>query len=130
LFGAQIDASGDLVYVNAGHNPPYLCHALEDQLTRLARTGMALGIDDTLRFEQRTTHLDPGDALILYTDGMLDALNARGEEFGDARLRRVCTRHRTETAAQIVAALRDEVLRFVGTTPLADDCTVVIVKRV
>jgi sigma-B regulation protein RsbU (phosphoserine phosphatase) len=68
--------------------------------------------------------------LILYTDGILDALNARGEEFGDARLRRVCAQHRAETAAQIVAALRDEVLAFVGDQPLADDCTVVIVKRV
>ncbi len=129
VFGAQIDASGDVIYVNAGHNPPYLYHA-SDQPARLARTGMALGIDDTLQFEQQTAHLDPGDALILYTDGILDALNARGQEFGDARLRRVCAQHRAETAAQIVAALRDEVLTFVGDQPLADDCTVVIVKRV
>src|SRR5512139_434892 len=112
LFSAQIAASGDLIYVNAGHNPPYLYHA-DDQPARLARTGMALGIDDTLRFEQHTAHLDPGDTLILYTDGILDALNMRGEEFGDIRLRRVCARHRTETAAQIVAALRDDVLAFV-----------------
>jgi sigma-B regulation protein RsbU (phosphoserine phosphatase) len=131
LFAAQIDrASNDLIYVNAGHNPPYLYHAQEDQPRRLARTGMALGIDDTLQFEQRTVHLDPDDVLIIYTDGILDALNVRGEEFGDERLRRVCAQHRTESAAQIVAALRDEVLKFVGTTPLADDCTMVIVKRV
>ena len=130
LFNAQITASGDLIYVNAGHNPPYLYRAAADQPLRLARTGMALGIDDTLRFEQHTAHLDPGDTLILYTDGMLDALNARGEEFGDTRLRRVCARHCAEPAAQIIAALRDEVLTFVGDQPLADDCTVVIVKRV
>jgi phosphoserine phosphatase RsbU/P len=130
LFGAQLDAGGDLIYVNAGHNPPYLYRAAADQPLRLARTGMALGIDDTLRFEQHTAHLDPGDTLILYTDGMLDALNRRGEEFGDTRLRRVCARHCAETAAQIIAALRDEVLTFVGDQPLADDCTVVIVKRV
>ena len=130
LFGAQIAAGGDLIYVNAGHNPPYLYRVAADQPLRLTRTGMALGIDDTLRFEQHTAHLDPGDTLILYTDGILDALNRRGEEFGDARLRRVCARHRTESAAQIIAALRDEVLTFVGDQPLADDCTVVIVKRV
>jgi sigma-B regulation protein RsbU (phosphoserine phosphatase) len=51
LFGAQIAANGDLVYVNAGHNPPYLYRAAIDQPLRLARTGMALGIEDTLRFE-------------------------------------------------------------------------------
>jgi sigma-B regulation protein RsbU (phosphoserine phosphatase) len=131
LFAAQIDqASGDLIVVNAGHNPPYLYRATEDQPARLARTGMALGIDDAVHFDQQAVHLEPGDALVLYTDGILDALNARGEEFGDERLRRVCAQHRAESAAQIVAALRDEVLHFVGDTPLADDCTVVIVKRV
>ncbi len=131
LFAAQIDRAGnDLIYVNAGHNPPYLYRAAEDQPQRLGRTGMALGIDDTMRCEQRVVHLDPGDALILYTDGILDALNAHGEEFGDKRLRRICAQHRAETATHIVAALRDEVLRFVGDQPLADDCTVVIVKRV
>jgi phosphoserine phosphatase RsbU/P len=130
LFSAQIAASGDLIYVNAGHNPPFLYRAAADQPLRLARTGMALGIDDTLRFEQHTVHLDPGDTLILYTDGMLDALNMRGEEFGETRLRGVCARHCAEPAAQIIAALRDEVLSFVGDQPLADDCTVVIVKRV
>ena len=131
LFAAQIDqASGDLIVVNAGHNPPYLYRSTDEQPTRLARTGMALGIEDTVPFDQQALHLDPGDVLVLYTDGILDALNARGEEFGDERLRRVCARHRAEPAAQVVAALRDEVLHFVGATPLADDCTVVIVKRV
>jgi sigma-B regulation protein RsbU (phosphoserine phosphatase) len=129
LLAAHIDRTGgDLIYVNAGHNPAYLYRAADDQPTRLARTGMALGIDDTAHFAQQAIHLDPGAALVLYTDGILDALNASGEEFGEARLQRVCAQHHTESAEQIVAALRDEVLRFVGTTPLADDCTVVIVK--
>ncbi len=130
LFAAQIDrVGGDLISVNAGHNPPYVYHTAAEQPRRLTRTGIALGIDDAARFTQHTVHLDPGDALILYTDGILDALNARGEEFGDERLRRVCAQHCTESAAAIVAVLRDEVLRFVGDEPLADDCTVVIVKR-
>ena len=129
LFGARLDRdSGDLIYVNAGHNPPYLYHAA-DQPLRLTRTGMALGIDDTLRFQQQAAHLESGDVLILYTDGMLDALNARGEEFGDERLRQVCEQHRTATASEIVAALSAEVLAFVGDQPLADDCTMVIVRR-
>jgi sigma-B regulation protein RsbU (phosphoserine phosphatase) len=131
LFAAQIDrAGGDLIAVNAGHNPPYVYRAAADQPQRLARTGMALGIDDAAHFGQHTVHLDRGDVLVLYTDGILDALNARGEEFGDERLRQVCAQHQRASAANLVAALRDEVLRFVGTTPLADDCTVVVVKRV
>jgi sigma-B regulation protein RsbU (phosphoserine phosphatase) len=131
LFVVQINpANGDLIYVNAGHNPPYLHRAGEDQPVRLERAGMALGIDATLSFELHTAHLDSGDMLVLYTDGILDALNEHGEEFGDERLRQVCARQRARPAAQIVAAARDEVLRFVGDQPLADDCTMVIVKRV
>jgi sigma-B regulation protein RsbU (phosphoserine phosphatase) len=130
LFGAQIDADrGDLIYVNAGHNPPYLYRTDQAEPQRLARTGMALGLDDTARFDQQVIHLIPGDVLVLYTDGILDALNGRGEEFGDQRLRQVCGQYRHESAEYIVAALRDEVLLFVGDQPLADDCTVVIVKR-
>jgi phosphoserine phosphatase RsbU/P len=130
LFCAQIDARGDVVYVNAGHNPPYLYRATGEPPSRLGRTGTALGIDETLHFDQHAAHLNFGDVLVLYTDGILDALNAHGEEFGDERLRTVCARHRQETAAQLIAALCDEVLTFVGDQPLADDCTVVIVKRV
>jgi sigma-B regulation protein RsbU (phosphoserine phosphatase) len=131
LFAAQIDrAGGDLIYVNAGHNPPHLYRVDQTGPQQLVRTGMALGLNDTASFTQQAIHLDPGDTLVLYTDGILDALNARSEEFGDGRLRDVCAQHCTESAAQIVAALRDEVLAFVGDQPLADDCTVVIVKRV
>ena len=132
LFAAQIDrASGDLIYVNAGHNPPYLYRAVEDQPARLARTGMALGIDDTAHFEQQAVHLDPGDALVLYTDGILDALNARGEEFGDERLRqrvRVDIARNPPRRSSPRCAMR--CCSSSATTPLADDCTVVIVKRV
>jgi sigma-B regulation protein RsbU (phosphoserine phosphatase) len=130
IFYAHLDLTGGtLTYVNAGHNPPYLYRpGLEDPVS-LTRTGTALGIDDRLHCDQQTVQLHSGDCLVLFTDGILDALNARDEEFGDERLRRVCARQRHASAEQMVAALRDEVLSFVGDQPLADDCTVMIVKR-
>ncbi len=122
--------SGELIYVNAGHNPPYLYRASDDRPELLPRTNMVLGLDDTLQFDQRRVSLDVGDTLVMYTDGLTDALNTRGEEFGVERLQRVCAENRHRPAEQVVAALRDRLLAFVGDAPLADDCTVVVAKRV
>jgi serine phosphatase RsbU (regulator of sigma subunit) len=131
LFYAQVLAdSGELIYVNAGHNPPYLYRASDDRPELLPRTNMVLGLDDTLPFDQRRVPLDVGDTLVMYTDGLTDALNTRGEEFGVERLQRVCAENRHRPAEQVVAALRDRLLEFVGNAPLADDCTVVVAKRV
>ncbi len=91
---------------------------------------MVPGLDDALQFDQRHVSLDAGDVLIVYTDGLTDALNARGEESGVERLQRVCAENRHSPAEQVVAALRDQLLAFVGDAPLADDCTVVVAKRV
>jgi sigma-B regulation protein RsbU (phosphoserine phosphatase) len=131
LFCAQMDAdSGVITYVNAGHNLPDLFHAQDEQPQQLARTGMALGIDDSAHFDQHTLDLEADDCLVLYTDGILDALNAHGEEFGKERLRRLCAQHRCESAADIIAAARAELSAFVGGQPLADDCTMVVIKKV
>lgn len=131
LFYTQVQAdSGELIYVNAGHNPPYLYRVSDDHPELLPRTNMVLGLDDTLQFDQRRVSLDVGDVLVMYTDGLTDALNARGEEFGVERLQRVCAANRHSPAEQVVAALRDQLLAFVGDAPLADDCTMVVAKRV
>lgn len=131
LFYAQVLAgSGELIYVNAGHNPPYLYRVSDNCPELLPRTNMVLGLDDTLQLDQRRVSLDVGDTLVMYTDGLTDALNARGEEFGAERLQRVCAENRHNSPAQIVAALRTAIFDFVGETPLADDCTLVVAKRV
>ena len=130
LCYAQLDpATGEVVYVNAGHNPPLLYRADQDQLTELARTGMALGVDDTCQFDQRSVTLDSGDFMLLYTDGVTDATNAQEQEFGQERLRRVILDRRGASAADMVDALQQALSEFVGSTPPFDDITVVAVKR-
>ena len=130
LFYATVRAgSGEVVYVNAGHNPPYLYRAQEEQPVRLMPTGMLLGITDAAHLAQQAVHLDAGDCLVMYTDGITDALNAQGEEYGQERLQYVCAEHRHDTAEQIVAAVHDRIFEFVGDTLPADDCTLVVAKR-
>jgi sigma-B regulation protein RsbU (phosphoserine phosphatase) len=134
LFYGQLDpATGQIIYVNAGHNPPLLYRAADDTLTELGRTGVLLGVDESLTFEQRSLRLDPGDFILLYTDGVTEAADAQSgasQEFGGDRLRRVLLAHRRAGATQIVAALAEAITSFVGATPQWDDITVVMVKRV
>jgi sigma-B regulation protein RsbU (phosphoserine phosphatase) len=130
LFFARLDpATGDLTYVNAGHNPPWLYNCGMDELMRLTRTGTALGVDEALSFSHRTVQLRPGDIVLLYTDGVTDAINARVEEFGEARLESLVREHRHASAADLMAALEDAVHSFIGATQPMDDITLVAVKR-
>ena len=131
LCYAQINAlMGEVTFVNAGHNPPLCYRAENDQLGRLTRTGMALGVEADAPFEQRVITLAHGDFILLYTDGVTDALNAAGEEFGLERLRQAAHAHRQATAADILVGLRTQLAEFIGDSAPFDDVTLVVVKRV
>ena len=126
LFYAQLDPlSGEVVYVNAGHNPPLLYSAGQDKLVELGRTGMALGVDEACVFEARAVQLNSGDFLLLYTDGVTEAPDAQGQEFGAERLRQVILDHRRASAAALMAALN----QAVSSLALFDDITVVVARR-
>jgi phosphoserine phosphatase RsbU/P len=133
LFFGLLDAvAGDFTYVNAGHNPPLLCHASgseADSPVELRPTGTALGLGEDFPFEQRTVHLDPGDLLMLYTDGVPDAIGAGPGRFGMERLCQVIQEQRQASAAGLLEALEDAIREFTGSAPQFDDIAVVIAKR-
>jgi sigma-B regulation protein RsbU (phosphoserine phosphatase) len=130
LCYAQLDPeTGEVVYVNAGHNPPLLMRAATGEIVELPRTGMVLGFDAAFTFDQRTARLNPGDFALFYTDGLTEAINEQGEEFGLKRLRRVLLDQRGATAEEIVEALERAHGEFVGDTTPFDDVTLVIAKR-
>jgi sigma-B regulation protein RsbU (phosphoserine phosphatase) len=129
LFYALLNAAtGEITYVNAGHNPPLLYRADEDQLTELMRTGMALGVVADSPFEQRTLHLSPGDFILLYTDGVTDATDAHEEHFGMGRLKRVVLDHRRASAADIIDGLEQAIDEFAGYTAPFDDVAIVVTR--
>ena len=105
-----------------------LYRADENQLTQLARTGMMLGVVEDTLFEQRTLHINPGDFIMLYTDGVTDATDAHLQDFGIERLQRVIFDHRDAPAADVVAALEQEIGDFVGPTAPFDDIAMVVIK--
>ena len=121
--------SGDIAYVNAGHMPPLVVRADEGTAEELRVPGMALGILPDQRFGEYTSHLEQGDTLILYTDGVTDAMNAQQESFGLARLKELVQSHRHEAARDLADTINRAVAVFVGEATQFDDFTLVIAKR-
>ena len=116
-----------LAYTNAGHNPAILVHA-DGSIDRLAVGGPFLGVFPEAAFAQGEVPLKPGDRLVLFTDGLTEARNARNEEFGDRRLEETVQRHRGANAPDLMGIVYQDVLRFAGST-LQDDATMVVVGR-
>ncbi len=130
LFYAQLDpASGEMTYVNAGHNPPLHYRAKENQLIELTRTGIVLGFSDLIQYMQRTETLKSGDFVLLYTDGVTDAQNAQQEHFGEERMTRIINEKRNGSAAEIVSAMEAALHDFTGGAVPFDDITMMVVKR-
>ncbi len=123
------DTAENLVtFTNAGHNPP-LCVRAGGTVDTLTGGGIVLGVVPDVSMEDREVRLEPGDAMVLYTDGITEALNADEEEFGLDRLEAVALASRHLSAPEIVRAIRDGVASFVGQTPQSDDLTLVVFKR-
>lgn len=121
-------ATGRLVYVNAGHNPPVLLRA-DGAAESLTRGGTILGILQASRFESGETTLAAGDLLALYTDGVTEGANAAGELWGDDRLLAALRREAERPCREIVATLVAEVRAFEGDQGPADDITILLARR-
>jgi serine phosphatase RsbU (regulator of sigma subunit) len=130
LFVCALDPrSGTFSYVNAGHNLPLLFRAATRQWHELDASGMAMGVMDDVAYAQNADSLHAGDVLVIYTDGLTDAVNASGELFGNDRLMAVLHQAEGESAAGIAQALSRAMADYtVGLEPF-DDMTCVVIKR-
>lgn len=115
-------------YVNAGHGNQFLYSYSQNKLTTLASTTRPLGIREDSRFDPVTIKYKPGDLLFLYTDGVTDALNENGQQYGDKRMISFLERMRDGSAREIVSGLMDDVLNFQGRSEQFDDLTVLAMR--
>ena len=130
LFVAELDPStGDLKYINAGHNPP-LIGRMSGHIEQLSSGGFPLGIFPSAEFEVGETQLQPGESLVIYSDGVSEANNIKEEEFGMERLMDVVRRNLPASAAGLRDKVESALSAFTQTAPANDDITLVIVKRV
>ena len=128
LFLARYDErSRELTYCNAGHNPP-LIHRRDGTIESLRPTGAAIGLAEQSLFGQNTTTLNIGDRMLLYTDGVVESVNARKDEFGDERLEELLRETKGRTSQQLVASLRERLQQFAGVATPADDTTIIAVN--
>ena len=129
LFYAELDPeSGALSFLNAGHNPPLIVHAA-GTVEQLASGGLPLGIKPDAEYREGRTRLQPGDVLVIYSDGVTEAVSPSGEEFGATRLYEVVSRNVNASAAGIRDRIESSLTKFAQGTSAADDITLVIVKR-
>ena len=116
-----------LDYINAGHNNPILRRA-SGQIERLDVGGLPFGIQPEAKYESATVTLAPGDWLIIFTDGLVEAENAQQEEYGEARLLAAIEAGKSVEPAEMLKRLMAEVDLFVGNTPQHDDVTCLLLK--
>ena len=116
-----------LDYINAGHNNPILRRA-SGQIERLDVGGLPIGIQPDVKYESATVTLAPGDWLIIFTDGLVEAENARQEEYGEARLFSAIEAGKSLEPAEMLKRLMAELDLFVGNTPQHDDVTCMLLK--
>ena len=127
LFFGILNPQGICTYVNAGHNPPIVLRK-DRSMEELTAGGMVLGLFPEAQYETGTVILQPGDHLVLYTDGVLEALNTKDEEFGMDRLTALLQENALSTAPEILDKLKDAVIEFSAGTPQHDDITMMILE--
>ncbi|HXG66282.1 MAG TPA: SpoIIE family protein phosphatase, partial [Blastocatellia bacterium] len=158
FFAQFDEKTGRLCYVNAGHNPPILLRSTaafrkqgagqavvgygdaktvpagigvgaEDAgIIRLTTGGLVIGVFHPCHYEQATIETRPGDVLVAYTDGVTEAINAQGEEFGEGRLQGIIEASAHLSAREISDGIVQAVRQWCGDTPQQDDLTLVVMK--
>jgi len=125
-FYAVIDTqSGRMHYARAGHDPPL--HYRQGEVHTLPGDGRFLGLFEGLSIEERDLQLLPGDLLVLFSDGVTDALNVDGEQFGVERVRCIVQEHAGSGAQTVCDAIYQDVLHFQGTASQFDDMTIQVI---
>ena len=156
FYGLYDDTQRTLTYVNAGHNAPMLFRPTEAaasklgtlgysngaphapapqsagacEVTRLETGGLAVGLFGKSVYQQETVQLRPGDLLLLFTDGISEAMNADEAEFGEARLTELVAAHRQLSAVALRELILAEIARFAVGAPQYDDLTLIVAKVV
>ena len=128
-FLAELDpATGDMACVNAGHNAPILRRA-SGAVERFDAGGIPMGILENASYQVESTRLGSGDYLVIFTDGVVEAINAKGDEYGEAELIQLVGRRATAAPSELLRGLLEELDAFVGNTPQHDDMTCLLLKR-
>jgi Serine phosphatase RsbU, regulator of sigma subunit len=129
FYGIYDLKTGEIDFTNAGHNPPYILHA--DGTVEMLKTecNLVLGAIEGMTFKNESLQLNPGDALVMYTDGVTEAENKEHEQFGEARLEATLAELKGAESKQIVDTVNAKVKEFVAGAAQSDDITQLVIRR-
>ena len=128
FYAVYTPATGSLSYVNAGQNPP-LIRRRNGRYERLTATGVALGMFDRAAYDTLETRIEPGEMLIMYSDGITEAEDPGGQPLEESGLQDLIDRHPLDTPAELTARIISGVEAFAQAPRFADDLTILIFKR-
>lgn len=129
LFLFWLRPGGEGQFISAGHNPAYLFRAVTGKIERLDPDAFALGMFEPASFESRKFHLDTGDLLVVYSDGLTDAENRNAEMFGEERLLEIIKRQAPAGSRAVERAILEGIAEFTQNMPQTDDITFVVVEK-
>ena len=129
LFYSEFNISARQIHwVRAGHEPAIIYDQKTDQFDELKGNGLTLGVDDTFKYEQSSRHIEPGQIILIGTDGIWEMHNTAGAMFGKEELKNIVGQMAAASADDIQKTIVTELARFRGSSELEDDVTIVIVK--
>lgn len=133
FYGVYDDSRRQLTYVNAGHNPPFIVRPAVDgpgRIVRLTKGGLVIGVFPDQKYEQETVELEPGDLLVVYTDGVTEATNPQGDFYGQERIEALCAANATLSETALRDLILEDLARFAADTPQEDDATLIVAQVV
>jgi phosphoserine phosphatase RsbU/P len=128
FYGGLDPITGTLTYSNGGHNAPMFVRR-SGAVERLDKGGLPIGMMQGVSYQEASVGFDPGDVLVIYSDGITESINERDEEFDEERLIEVVKNNLGRSASGIRDRIDEALSRFVGTTAPVDDMTLMIIKR-
>jgi len=124
FYGVLHLRTGEIQFSNAGHTPPYLFGRSGDLRALRDKCGPMLGLLEGMEYRTATARLSPGEGILVYTDGVTEAINPRDEFFNESGLEEYLANHAAEAMDQLVSGLHANIQNFAAGTPQADDITV------
>ncbi|UCF38340.1 MAG: SpoIIE family protein phosphatase, partial [Acidobacteriota bacterium] len=129
LFVFALDNEGRGHYVSAGHNPSYLYRGVTKEVEELPSRSLVVGAFGFATFESTAVEMEPGDVMVVYSDGITEAMNPRDELFGEERLVELIRRHASEGCQDLEKRILDAITVFTEGMDQTDDMTCVIVRK-
>jgi phosphoserine phosphatase RsbU/P len=128
FYGILDPAEHRFWFCNAGHENPFLL-SLDREPRRLTEGGVVLSILEEFPYQEETLSLTPGDLMVVFSDGITEAINQNQEQFGEARLGQLIMQHRNESSTELIESIIQGVRQFAGPVQQMDDMTLLVLKR-